>query len=100
MLLPARMSAHGRADRFDADYPMPFWQGCGGWILRVAADAVATTGDRGIVDDRVWELAEGVLRFAETATVLVDGVRRLVPSYSPENTPGRERVPARRRPHL
>ncbi|WP_277621590.1 glycosyl hydrolase family 95 catalytic domain-containing protein [Clavibacter michiganensis] len=94
MLLPARMSTHGRADHIDADYPMPFWQGCGGWILRVAADAVATTGDRGIVDDRLWELAEGVLRFAETATVLVDGVRRLVPSYSPENTPGGERVPA------
>ncbi|OUE03065.1 hypothetical protein CMMCAS08_11865 [Clavibacter michiganensis subsp. michiganensis] len=94
MLLPARMSTHGRADHFDADYPMPFWQGCGGWILRVAADAVATTGDRGIVDDRLWELAEGVLRFAETATVMVDGVRRLVPSYSPENTPGGERVPA------
>ncbi|MWK61148.1 hypothetical protein DOU07_02600 [Clavibacter michiganensis subsp. michiganensis] len=93
-LLPARMSTHGRADHFDADYPMPFWQGCGGWILRVAADAVATTGDRGIVDDRLWELAEGVLRFAETATVMVGGVRRLVPSYSPENTPGGERVPA------
>ncbi|MBF4618600.1 glycoside hydrolase N-terminal domain-containing protein [Clavibacter sp. VKM Ac-2873] len=94
MLLPARMSTHGRADHFDADYPMPFWQGCGGWILRVAADLVATTGDRGIVDDRLWELARGVLRFAETATVMVDGVRRLVPSYSPENTPGGERVPA------
>ena len=94
MLLPARRSTHGRADHFDADYPMPFWQGCGGWILRIAADVVATTGDRGIVDDRLWELARGVLRFAETATVLVDGVRRLVPSYSPENTPGGERVPA------
>ncbi len=93
-LLPARMSTHGRADHFDADYPMPFWQGCGGWNLRVAADAVATTGDRGIVDDRLWELAEGVRRFAETATVMVGGVRRLVPSYSPENTPGGERVPA------
>ena len=94
MLLPARMSTHGRADHFDADYPHPFWIGCGGWILRVAADAVSATGDRGIVDDRLWELAEGVLRFAETATVLVDGVRRLVPSYSPENTPRGERVPA------
>ncbi|WP_194244887.1 glycosyl hydrolase family 95 catalytic domain-containing protein [Clavibacter capsici] len=94
MLLPARMSTHGRADHLSADYPHPFWIGCGGWILRIAADAVSATGDRGIVDDRLWELAEGVLRFAETATVLVDGVRRLVPSYSPENTPRGERVPA------
>lgn len=94
MLLPARMSTHGRADHLDADYPHPFWIGCGGWILRVAADAVSATGDRGIVDDRLWELAAGVLRFAETATVTVDGVRRLVPSYSPENTPRGERVPA------
>jgi alpha-L-fucosidase 2 len=94
MLLPARMSTHGRADHLSADYPHPFWIGCGGWILRIAADVVSATGDRGIVDDRLWELAEGVLRFAETATVLVDGVRRLVPSYSPENTPRGERVPA------
>ncbi|MBP2456970.1 hypothetical protein ABID70_002494 [Clavibacter michiganensis] len=94
MLLPARMSDHGRADHLSAEYPMPFWQGCGGWILRFAADVVATTGDRGVVDDRLWELAWGVLRFAETATVMVDGVRRLVPSYSPENTPRGERLPA------
>ncbi|KZC94381.1 glycosyl hydrolase family 95 catalytic domain-containing protein [Clavibacter tessellarius] len=94
MLLPARMSTHGRADHLSADYPHPFWIGCGGWILRIAADAVSATGDRGIVDDRLWELVEGVLRFAETGTVLVDGVRRLVPSYSPENTPRGERVPA------
>ncbi|MFS4505238.1 glycosyl hydrolase family 95 catalytic domain-containing protein [Clavibacter sp. Sh2141] len=94
MLLPARMSTHGRADHFSADYPHLFWTGCGGWILRIAADVVATTGDRGVVDDRLWELAEGVLRFAETSTVVVDGVRRLVPSYSPENTPGGGRVPA------
>ncbi len=94
MLLPARMSTHGRADHLSADYPHPFWIGCGGWILRIAADAVSAIGDRGIVDDRLWELAEGVLRFAETATVMVDGIRRLVPSYSPENTPRGERVPA------
>ncbi|WP_250891075.1 glycoside hydrolase family 95 protein [Clavibacter michiganensis] len=94
MLLPARMSTHGRADHLSPDYPHPFWIGCGGWILRIVADAVSATGDRGIVDDRLWELVEGVLRFAETATVTLDGVRRLVPSYSPENTPRGERVPA------
>ncbi|QHF25620.1 hypothetical protein GTU73_17555 [Rathayibacter sp. VKM Ac-2804] len=88
MLLPSRMSTHGRADHFAASYPHLFWTGCGGWVLRLAADAVAATGDRGIVDDRLWELAEGVLRFAETGTTVIDGVRRIVPSYSPENTPG------------
>ncbi|WP_374954073.1 glycoside hydrolase family 95-like protein [Rathayibacter sp. AY1B5] len=93
MLLPSRMSTHGRADHFSEHYPHLFWTGCGGWVLRLAADVVAATGDRSIVDDRLWELAEGVLRFAETATVVVDGVRRIVPSYSPENTPGGERVP-------
>jgi alpha-L-fucosidase 2 len=93
MLLPARMSTHGRANHFSEDYPHLFWTGCGGWVLRVVADAVATTGDRSIVDDRVWELTEGVLRFAETALTEVDGVRRIVPSYSPENTPAGGRVP-------
>ncbi|XAS74497.1 hypothetical protein VUN82_12000 [Micrococcaceae bacterium Sec5.1] len=93
MLLPSRMSTHGRANHFAEQYPHLFWTGCGGWVLRVIADAVATTGNRSIVDDRVWELAEGVLRFAETAFPEVDGVRRIVPSYSPENTPGSARVP-------
>ncbi|WP_164874552.1 glycosyl hydrolase family 95 catalytic domain-containing protein [Rathayibacter festucae] len=93
MLLPSRMSTHGRADHFAASYPHLFWTGCGGWVLRLAADAVGATGDRGIVDDRLWELAEGVLRFAETGTTVVDGVRRIVPSYSPENTPGGARSP-------
>lgn len=87
MLLPARMSNHGRANHADADYPHLFWVGAGGWTLRLIADLVATTGDRTIVDDHVWELAEGVLRFAETGTVTVGGVRRLIPGYSPENTP-------------
>ncbi|SMH43001.1 hypothetical protein SAMN06295885_2127 [Rathayibacter oskolensis] len=93
MLLPSRMSTHGRADHFGEAYPHLFWTGCGGWALRIAADAVSATGDRSLVDDRLWELTEGVLRFAETATTVVDGVRRLIPSYSPENTPGGARVP-------
>lgn len=87
MLLPSRMSTHGRASHFSADYPHLFWTGCGGWILRIAADLVSTTGDTALVDDRLWMLAEGVLRFAETATVVRDGTRHLVPGYSPENTP-------------
>lgn len=56
-------------------------------MLRLIADLVSTTGDRTVVDDRVWELAEGVLRFAESATVTTAAGRRLIPGYSPENTP-------------
>ena len=87
MLLPSRMSTHGRASHFNADFPHLFWVGCGGWVLRFAADIVSATGDASLVDDRLWALVEGVLRFAETATVIRDGARHLTPSYSPENTP-------------
>lgn len=93
MLLPSRMSTHGKADHFNAQFPHLFWAGCGGWVLRFAADIVSTTGDRSVVDDRLWELVEGVLRFGETATELRDGTRHFVPSYSPENTPTDQRSP-------
>jgi len=93
MLLPSRMSTHGKANHFDSRFPHLFWIGCGGWVLRIAADLVSVTGDRTIVDDRLWALVEGVLRFAETATVWRDGHRHLVPSYSPENTPYRAESP-------
>ncbi|WP_108251439.1 glycosyl hydrolase family 95 catalytic domain-containing protein [Planctomonas deserti] len=87
MLLPARMSDSGSANHFVPSYPHIFWVGCGGWVLRFAADLVSTTGDRTIVDDELWALVTGVLEFAETATVVSDGVRHLVPGYSPENAP-------------
>jgi len=87
MLLPSRMSTHGLANHFGKDFPHLFWVGCGGWVLRFAADLVATTGDRSIVDDRLWQLVEGVLRFGETATVATDDGRSFVPNYSPENAP-------------
>lgn len=87
MLLPARMSDNGRANHFLPPFPHVFWVGCGGWVLRFAADLVSTTGDRSIVDDELWALVEGVLEFAETASVMIGGERRLVPGYSPENTP-------------
>lgn len=88
MLLPSRMSTHGRANHFDSRFPHLFWTGCGAWVLRFAADLVSVTGDRTVVDDRLWALVEGVLQFAETASVRRDGRLHLVPSYSPENTPG------------
>jgi len=87
MLLPSRMSDNGRANHFAASFPHIFWTGCGGWVLRLVADIVSTTGDRAIVDDEVWALVEGVLAFAETAMVERDGVRHVTPGYSPENSP-------------
>lgn len=93
MLLPGRMSDNGRANHFAPAYPHLFWIGCGGWVLRFAADIVSTTGDRSIVDNELWELVTGVLEFAETATVMDGGVRRLIPGYSPENTPGNSSSP-------
>ncbi|MGP3972239.1 glycosyl hydrolase family 95 catalytic domain-containing protein [Streptomyces sp. 6N223] len=87
MLLPARMSNHGRANHFAPPYPHVFWVGCGGWVLRFAADLVSTTGDRTIVDDGLWALVEGVLAFAETATTRAGGRRHIIPNYSPENAP-------------
>ena len=93
MLLPSRMSTHGRANHFAEAYPHLFWVGCGGWVLRFAADLVSTTGDRTIVDDELWALVEGVLRFAETSTVWIEGRRHLVPDYSPENAPDADASP-------
>lgn len=87
MLLPARMSTHGRANHFSPDFPHVFWTGGGGWALRIAADLVSTADDASLVDDALWELAVGVLEFAETALVERDGVHRLAPGYSPENSP-------------
>jgi hypothetical protein len=87
MLLPARMSSHGLANHTWRWHPHVFWMGCGGWVLRFAADLVATTGDRAIVDDDLWALVEGVLVLAEQATVQIDGRRHIVPDYSPENSP-------------
>src|SRR5450756_1262571 len=48
---------------------------------------------RTIVDDELWSLVEGVLRFAETSTVWIEGRRHLVPDYSPENAPDADASP-------
>ncbi|MFS0712471.1 glycoside hydrolase N-terminal domain-containing protein [Microbacterium sp. 2P01SA-2] len=93
MLFPSRMSTHGIANHVDRAYPHVFWAGAGPWILRIAADVLSLTGDRSIVDDRLWDLVEGVLTFGETATVVVDGIRHFSPSYSPENTPSGSATP-------
>ena len=87
MLLPARMSTHGRANHFSPDFPHVFWVGGGGWALRIAADLVSITGDPSYASDALWELAVGVLEFAETGLLTAGGDAHLVPGYSPENAP-------------
>lgn len=93
LLLPSRMSDNGRANHFSSEFPHVFWIGCGAWVLRLIADVISTTGDRSIVDDEVWELVRGVLEFAENATFIIDGKRRLAPGFSPENTPAGQPTP-------
>jgi alpha-L-fucosidase 2 len=82
-MLPSRMSTHGLANHFGPDFPHQFWIGCGGWILRMLADAVLATGDRRLVDDATWELVQEVLDFYRA----IGAVDPIAPGYSPENTP-------------
>jgi alpha-L-fucosidase 2 len=87
-LLPARATTHGHANHFAHDYPHQFWIGNGGWMLRLAYDYFAFTGDRQFVDDLAWPLAQEVMRFYTEALVSdAQGQRHAVPCFSPENTP-------------
>lgn len=88
-MLPARMSTHGLANHFVGAFPHQFWISGGGWVLRMLADAVLSSGDRRLVDDETWKLAEEVLGFARA--VISRGP--VAPSYSPENTPGEATTP-------
>jgi hypothetical protein len=85
MMLPARLTTHGRANHFIREYPHQFWLGGGPWFLRMAFDYVLVTGDRSPVDDWLWDVAQEVLEFC--LAVLAAGDGTLSPSYSPENTP-------------
>jgi hypothetical protein len=87
-LLPARVSTHGHANHFGHDYPHQFWLGNGGWMLRLAYDYFAFTGDRQFLADTAWPLAQEVMRFYTSALVTDEhGQRHAVPCFSPENTP-------------
>ncbi|MEA9984257.1 glycosyl hydrolase family 95 catalytic domain-containing protein [Subtercola sp. RTI3] len=87
-LINARVTTHGHANHFVADYPHLFWVGAGGWALRFAFDYFSTTGDVAFLREWAWPFAQKVLRFYETALVERDGALHIVPSYSPENIPG------------
>jgi alpha-L-fucosidase 2 len=93
-LLPARMSTHGHANHFGHYFPHQFWIGNGGWMLRLAYDYFAVTGDRAFVEHTGWPLAVQVLRFYTSAlTVDATGARHAVPCFSPENTPAGASTP-------
>lgn len=86
-LLPARFSTHGHANHLIPAFPHPFWIGAGGWALRLAWDYLITTGDLAFARTKAWPLAVHVMAFYDAAAMPAAGGRRLVPSYSPENTP-------------
>ncbi|MCK2037459.1 glycoside hydrolase N-terminal domain-containing protein [Microbacterium sp. SSW1-49] len=88
-MLPSRMSTHGLANHFSDGFPHQFWISGGGWVLRMLADAVLSSGDRELVDDETWQLIEGILLFSRD--VIAHGP--VAPSYSPENTPGGAATP-------
>lgn len=88
-MVPSRMSTHGLANHFSDDFPHQFWISGGGWALRMLADAVLSSGDRGLIDDETWQLIEGILLFSRD--VIARGP--VAPSYSPENTPGGAATP-------
>ncbi len=93
-LLPARATTHGRANHFLHDYPHQFWIGNGGWMLRLAYDYFAVTGDQSFVEETAWPLACEVMRFYTSVLVADErGIRHAVPCFSPENTPAGAETP-------
>ncbi|MCU1584227.1 MAG: hypothetical protein JWM49_783 [Microbacteriaceae bacterium] len=84
LYVPARVTTHGRANHFMAEYPHEFWLGGGAWMLRMMYEYVSATGDEEVLRQSVWPFAVGVNRFY---TALIERSPILAPSYSPENTP-------------
>ncbi|GAA4421212.1 glycoside hydrolase N-terminal domain-containing protein [Georgenia halophila] len=85
--VPARVSTNGHANHFSPAYPHQYWIGGGAWLLRIAYDSFSSTGDTAFLESWLWPFAHGVMAFYETALPVLDGVRHVVPSYSPENSP-------------
>lgn len=86
-MLPARMTTHGMANHFNADYPHELWIGNGGWLLRFLEDTIRATGDRTILTDELWEFTVEILTFYAQLLDPTVGDPWLWPSFSPENTP-------------
>ncbi|QHF24369.1 alpha-L-fucosidase [Rathayibacter sp. VKM Ac-2804] len=96
-LLPTRISGHGRANHFTAEYPLQYWLGGGGWILRLAWDHWSSTGDEEFLREWARPFAREVVACYRHALVLdEDGTAHVSPGYSPENHPGDQETPITR----
>ncbi|NQX03524.1 alpha-L-fucosidase [Rathayibacter sp. VKM Ac-2856] len=96
-LLPTRISGHGRANHFTAEYPLQYWLGGGGWILRIAWDHWSSTGDEEFLRDWARPFAREVVACYRHALVIdEDGTAHVSPGYSPENHPGDQGTPIAR----
>jgi hypothetical protein len=96
-LLPTRISGHGRANHFTAEYPLQYWLGGGGWILRLAWDHWSSTGDEEFLRDWARPFAREVVACYRHALVIdADGTAHVSPGYSPENHPGDQETPITR----
>ncbi|QHC58944.1 glycoside hydrolase family 95-like protein [Rathayibacter sp. VKM Ac-2760] len=96
-LLPTRISGHGRANHFTPEYPLQYWLGGGGWILRTAWDHWSLTGDEEFLRGWARPFAREVVACYEHALVLdEDGTAHVSPGYSPENRPGDQGTPITR----
>lgn len=93
-MLPARFSSHGNSNHFAVDFPHQFWIAGGAWVLRMAWDQFAVTGDVTTLREYAWPLAQNVMSFGMgVAFRAEDGKVHLAPSYSPENSPGNRTNP-------
>lgn len=93
-MLPARFSSHGNSNHFAADFPHQFWIAGGAWVLRMAWDQFAVTGDIATLREYAWPLAQNVMGFGMGVAFRTDdGSLHFAPSYSPENTPGNRTNP-------
>ncbi|MCR2807704.1 glycoside hydrolase family 95 protein [Paenibacillus sp. SCIV0701] len=64
------------------------WTGAAGWLARHYDEHFRFTGDRGFLKERLIPFLREAVRFYEDFLVLgEDGLYRIYPSVSPENTP-------------
>ena len=93
-MLPSRFASHGNSNHFTAEFPHEFWIAGGAWVLRMAWDQFAVTGDVATLREYAWPLAQNVMSFGiGVAFPADDGKLHFAPSYSPENSPGNRTNP-------
>ncbi|MFJ9555606.1 glycosyl hydrolase family 95 catalytic domain-containing protein [Nocardiopsis sp. NPDC101807] len=83
-VLPAHASTSGRHNHFGPEWCLTCWTAGAAWMSRLYWDHYSHTRDRAFLRDRALPFLTAAGEFYEDF-VTDDG---LVPSYSPENTPG------------